>query len=169
MGPNFANRVSEVQENICQLTDLADVVEPVQHIAGELNPADLGTQGHASLAEVGSNSIWQNGPAFLGKLDQSKWPNSRQFRDCVPQTELRSRHEVTQKIDSVIAKINTSMELLNSLFGVSLHKSQGVLARLLRAYCYKGTSRRKKILTTGFQTNSVLGNHGPYFTGHTER
>ena len=66
MGSKFANRVSEVQENICQLKDLADVVEPVQHIAGELNPADLGTQGHASLAEVGSNSIWQNGPAFLG-------------------------------------------------------------------------------------------------------
>ena len=84
LGPYFANRVSEIQENISQLEELVDKVEPVQHIAGDLNPADLGTRGHATLEELDKDSIWQNGPKFLENLERDEWPISRQFRECVP-------------------------------------------------------------------------------------
>ena len=39
LGPYFANWVSKIQANICQIQELVDEVEPVQHISGELNPA----------------------------------------------------------------------------------------------------------------------------------
>ena len=56
--PSFANRVSEVHENIRHLREILDDVNPVYHVAGELNPADLGTRGHATVDEVNRNSIW---------------------------------------------------------------------------------------------------------------
>ena len=147
LGPYFANRVSEIQENISQLEELVDIVEPVQHIAGDLNPADLGTRGHATLEELDKDSIWQNGPRFLENLERNEWPISRQFRDCVPQTELRSKHEVTLKVGLVGTRTVESMELLKRLVDASLktndwRKSQGVLARLLRASCCKDEDRR---------------------------
>ena len=152
LGPYFTNRVSEIQENIRQLAELSEIVEPVQHIAGELNPADLGTRGHATIADVSEDSVWQNGPKFLTELDREDWPISRQFRDYLPQAELRSRHEVTKRVNSAQIVIGKSMETLQKLVEVSFQsdswvKSQGVLSRLLRAFCHKGPHQRKQILS----------------------
>ena len=63
--PYFQNRVSEFHENVKKLASLVDEVEPVWWIEGKLNPADLGTRGHATAADISSGSIWQTGPSFL--------------------------------------------------------------------------------------------------------
>ena len=51
-------------------------------------------------------------------MDRSKWPLSRDFRDCVPMSELRSRHEVTKQVNSLGVMISTSMELMKKLVGI---------------------------------------------------
>ena len=59
-----ANRIGEIQQ----------VTEPKEWywVAGTLNVADLATRG-CSPNEIGSESVWQNGPEFL-RQDQSCWP-----------------------------------------------------------------------------------------------
>ena len=41
LGPFFANRVSEIHENLRQLGEIVDEVDPVYHIPGDLNPLIL--------------------------------------------------------------------------------------------------------------------------------
>ena len=59
-----ANRIGEIQQ----------VTEPKEWcwVAGTLNVADLATRG-CSPNEIGSESVWQNGPGFL-RQDRSCWP-----------------------------------------------------------------------------------------------
>ena len=66
---------------------------------------------------------------------------------------MRSKHEVTQKVGSVMTKSIKSVQVLFKLAEISMKfeswtKSQDVLARLLRACCDKGNNRRELILTT---------------------
>ena len=49
----------------------------MSHIAGEDNPADLGTRGHASVGDLGPGSTWQEGPEFL-KRDYEHWPRTEE-------------------------------------------------------------------------------------------
>ena len=41
--PYFANRVAEVRQLRVQIGEITDCLVPIQHIAGSLNPADIGT------------------------------------------------------------------------------------------------------------------------------
>ena len=141
LGPYFGNRVAKIHENLAQLREHVDEVEPVWHIPGPLNPADLATRGHAHPADVGPGTVWQEGPDFLKEINRDTWPLSRTFRgDSVPQKELRSKHEVQNltisplkfkgsygwsQIQSLVISV---MERTNSWT-----KAQGILARLLRA------------------------------------
>ena len=151
LGPFFANRVSEIHENLRQLGDVVENVEPVYHLPGEQNPADLGTREHAALSELGSDSVWQRGPHFLTEMDRNKWPLTRDFRDSVPQSELRSKHEVTKQVYNMQVKVGKSMAVIQKLVEASLctnswMKSQGILARLLRAFCYPKDKDRRNLV-----------------------
>ena len=65
MKPFFTNRVSEILRLRLQLAELTDLLEPVQHINGVHNPADLGTRGQVTLQGLAMGSTWQQGPPFL--------------------------------------------------------------------------------------------------------
>ena len=39
--------------------------KPLQHIAGNLNPADLPTRTNCTAKDVEKDTPWQNGPSFL--------------------------------------------------------------------------------------------------------
>ena len=54
LGPYFCNRVSETCSNLEELDSLVEgmVVDPVHHISGKLNPADLITRDTASASDL---------------------------------------------------------------------------------------------------------------------
>ena len=61
--------------------------EDLQHVAGVLNPADLLTRGACQMSDLGINSDWQKGPAFLCSPRES-WPVSRDFCSSLPEDEV---------------------------------------------------------------------------------
>ena len=61
--------------------------EPLQHIAGTLNPADLPKRTDCTAEDVEKDTPWQNGPSFL-KLPRENWPVSREFKIKIPQEEV---------------------------------------------------------------------------------
>ena len=61
--------------------------EPLQHIAGNLNPADLPTRTNCNAKDVEKDTPWQNGPSFL-KLPRDQWPVSREFKIKIPDDEV---------------------------------------------------------------------------------
>merc|ERR1711867_56918 len=78
--PYLANRgavvkgkFQEWQQNYPKLS-----FEPLQHIAGTLNPADLPTRTSCTAEDVEKDTPWQNGPSFL-KLQRDEWPVSREI------------------------------------------------------------------------------------------
>ena len=73
--PYFANRVMEILRIREQLREFTDDLDPVSHIRGEDNPADLGTRGLVSVGDLGPGSTWQTGPEFLTR-DYETWPRT---------------------------------------------------------------------------------------------
>ena len=61
--------------------------EPLQQIAGPLNPADLPTISSCTALDVGRNTPWQIGPSFL-KLPREEWPVTRDFKNEIPEDEV---------------------------------------------------------------------------------
>ena len=61
--------------------------EDLQHVAGVLNPADLLTRGACQLSDLGMDSDWQKGPAFLCDA-REEWPVSREFCSSLPEEEV---------------------------------------------------------------------------------
>ena len=90
--PFFQNRLQEIQRSMEALADKVEEVEPLQKIAGQLNPADLGTRGLAREDQVGTDSVWMKGPSFLMK-ERQEWPICVPEDDgsipAVPEAELR--------------------------------------------------------------------------------
>ena len=56
--------------------DLMDDLAPVHHVKGDINPADQGTRGNVSVANLGLRSRWQTGPDFLCE-PYKLWPVTR--------------------------------------------------------------------------------------------
>ena len=73
--PFFGNRVLEILRIREQLITLTDDLAPISHVPGESNPADLGTRGLVSVGDLGPDSYWQTGPAYLLE-DFEKWPRT---------------------------------------------------------------------------------------------
>ena len=69
----WQNRVSEVAGLREELATRCSTLEEVTHIPSSLNPADLGTRGTVSLADLGPGSLWQCGPSFLTS-PRDQWP-----------------------------------------------------------------------------------------------
>ena len=72
LAPFFASRVSEAYSNLSEMPD--DIlIHPVQHVPGDLNPADIPTRAGSVPEDVREGSLWQGGPAYLA-LPRSEWP-----------------------------------------------------------------------------------------------
>ena len=132
LGPYLTSRVSEFHLNMEDMRQKT-FVEPLQHVPGVLNIADLATRGQATNKEVGPGSEWQEGPGFL-KQAREKWPFSRDFCRTVPPEELR------RKSTSVgVAGMETDIERLSKVVeevmrhATTLARAEAVLARVCRA------------------------------------
>ena len=86
LAPYFARRVSESMGNLAELAEDIEI-DPVQHVPGTQNPADIPTRATTTPYEVREGGVWQDGPAFL-RLSRDLWPFSRQFLDTLPDNEL---------------------------------------------------------------------------------
>ena len=76
--PFWQNRVSEVVGLREELATRCSTLEPVTHVPSSLNPADLGTRGTVTLADLGPGSLWQCGPSFLTS-PRDQWPLQQQL------------------------------------------------------------------------------------------
>ena len=75
----FCNRVSEITRNLEDLA--AEVpVEPILHVPGTLNPADIPTRSSSTVADLQPDSTWMSGPGFLYS-ERDAMPLSRKFLD----------------------------------------------------------------------------------------
>ena len=150
LAPYFASRVSESLANIAELADEI-MVNPVQHVPGPLNPADIPTRNTTKPDEVMEGSIWQNGPAYLA-LSKEHWPFSRDFLDLVPDTELRAPRAAFNAAvliasecllgNRITSIVETVMERSNCL-----SKTIHVTARLMKCYFDQSRDRVKDPLT----------------------
>ena len=144
LAPYFASRVSEALGILSELGEHA-ILDPVQHVPGILNPADIPTRDNTLPDEVRDDSTWQRGPAYLS-LPREQWPFSRDFIDIVPESELRSpkaafnaavvepwKNPLESRLSAVVL---TVMSRSNCLA-----KTTHVTARLLK--CYFGHSQDK--------------------------
>ena len=93
LGPYFANRVNEYYQIRSEIEELVNVIEPLQHVPGNLNgSADICTRGRGKVEDLGPSSTWEQGPSFL-RMERDQWPLSREFRNTsLPKEELRSKH-----------------------------------------------------------------------------
>ena len=131
--PYFANRVGEahtIMQRIRQISDL----EPVQHIQGADNIADLPTRGAATVKDVLPGSVWQDGPSFL-KLEREQWPLSREFKSELPAKEV-TLPAVQLALLRTVFPNNKLKDVVESVMDRTnvLDKAIGVVARLLRAH-----------------------------------
>ena len=87
----FQNRVAEVQRNLSSIQGKVQTLEPLQKVAGTLNPADIATRGRASLEDVDADSPWQKGPSFQLQT-RDHWPISHpeDVPGAIPEGELRN-------------------------------------------------------------------------------
>ena len=130
--PFFANRVSEACSLMDQVKEIS-VLEPIYHVAGPLNIADLATRGEAKPVDLSEDSEWMSGPTFLSQPRES-WPVSREFRDMVPAKEMRAPVALVNAVvlgkrcpgvKSMLLKIMDDCSILD--------KAISVAARLLHA------------------------------------
>ena len=149
----FANRVAEVTETLQKMNtyrgepvdlfeeitdkDNGVLVDPLAHIAGTENIADLPTRPHASVDDVNAGSAWQDGPAFL-RMPRSKWPVTRDFIREVPEAEKRSK--LYQLISNVQLEPYVDTEGKRKeverilYYSDKLSMVKGIMARYVRAH-----------------------------------
>ena len=82
LAPYFASRIAEASSNLSEVAE-DTVVNPIMHVPGLLNPADIPTRPSTTPEEVLEGTVWQNGPSYLS-LPKDQWPFSREFMDILP-------------------------------------------------------------------------------------
>ena len=143
LAPYFCNRVAECLDHIKSWGRQDDdisvnvehvspslLVDQVQHVAGDLNIADLGTRGQATVEDISLGSTWQKGPKFLS-ANRDTWPVSRSFVRDVPKEEKRMK----------VFRILSHVEIVKNEQWLStiMHKHDrydlvlGIFARLIHA------------------------------------
>ena len=138
--PFFGNRVSEVQQIRAQLAEMTDRLDPVHHIPGEGNPADIGTRGKVLAEDLSTGSLWQQGPEFL-RGPYKKWPvtpEDARLRAGVPREEVRggqrSGEEDSVTLAATVAPEVGTQELAGTLYTSLMSDSElgTCLQRLVR-------------------------------------
>ena len=142
LGPYLASRCSEFHLNIEEMKEMV-MVEPLQHVPGCHNIADLATRGNATVEEVGPDSEWQNGPEYL-KLERCSWPFSREFCREVPPDELRRRGVTSlamaaARLDRVEGRLSGKIEEIMR-HASTLGRAESVAARMMRGLFSPGPS-----------------------------
>ena len=144
LAPYFASRVAESTSNLSELAENFQL-DPVQHVPGTQNPADIPTRATTKPYEIGDNSLWQNGPPYLA-LPREQWPFSRDFWNLLPDAELRAPRAafgaaILEPWSSPLGPRLTSIVKLVMERSNCLTKTTHVTARLLK--CYLGFASEK--------------------------
>ena len=82
--PLVANRAAEIQHTRAELSKPPGVTEKFTHVAGKLNPANLGTRPVVKMGEPGPGKLWQDGPTYL-RQPQGGVAHQGQIGRCSPQ------------------------------------------------------------------------------------
>ena len=132
----FSNRVAEANDHMDRWRQQGIEVPSVHHWPGSQNVADLGTKGKAKLEDVGPGSRWQTGPAEL-RLDITQWPASRDFRQNLPQDELKVK-PAQPKIANNLKVKEPNLRFLEVVKNVldcsnNYNKCLNIMARVMRA------------------------------------
>ena len=172
----FQNRVSEFHTNLELAGALTTKITGPLHIPGHLNPADTGTRGLATLADVAQGSVWLHGPPFL-REPQHNWPVTSQISETMPREELRGTgilrqrlgvgleqeagheqqdilnqiHHLPPQVPERYLLIRQATELISN--GYTWDKTVGAMARLLRASVH---ARMSRILGARLDTENQL-------------
>ena len=110
---------------------MCEAVDPILHLPGKQNIADLLTRGDVQVDQIKPNSAWINGPLFL-QGNRAKWPAQGKVETEIPPVELK---QVNVVIEGTLACQKVADEVLKN--ATSLHQTIGTVARLMAA-CIKG-------------------------------
>ena len=136
LAPYFASRIAEASSNLSEIAENI-VVNPIMHVPGLLNPADIPTRPSTTPKEVLEGTVWQNGPSYLS-LPKDQWPFSREFMDILPAEEMRAPRaafmfNATEPWVSCLGvKLSTVVEEI-MLRSNCLGKTVNVTARVIKA------------------------------------
>ena len=84
----FTNSDTEIKDHV-ESWELKRIrVDDMYHFLSLENIANLGTKGKATVAEIGTSSKWQVGPAWTSR-EMIHWPTTRMFNRALPEEELR--------------------------------------------------------------------------------
>ena len=114
-------------------------VEEIYHVPGSLNIDDLATRPGVKLADLGPNSIWQQGPNFL-RLRRDLWPITRDFvRTQLLDEEVKSKQIALYASISLTVNPDLNPKLCITIQSVlqysnSIDKVKSILARVLRGW-----------------------------------
>ena len=139
----------ELQYEISCSDDAACIVDPLQHIPGIQNIADLPSRGNVALEEIGPGSAWQVGPKFIAE-SRNSWPINDDFVRQVPESECRKKFllaAMAMKVDMSKTKIKDLMGIMEK--SNSIARVRQVMARLCRASRFQSRDQIKEY--PGFQ------------------
>ena len=162
--PYFPNRVAELHENMDAIKMIAGTtvnVDEIKHIKGEFNPTYLDTHSTAKLKDLGSNSTWTEGPAFL-HISEEMWSVTTEPPDILFKNEFRNDPITlassirTSQIDVKPGLIQTAMILRVSKYTNNLKKACNILARSNRVQGKSTIRNIKQILTPPVSNQEYL-------------
>ena len=115
---NVQHWLPEILESIEELRELVPVVDPVTHVPSDANAADILTRGTASAKEIGSESTWVRGSAYLRKKPD-QWPKSPGVNKDVPSEEIKASVNVvsTANFMALVENLTKSYPSLDTLIG----------------------------------------------------
>ena len=151
MKPYFANRVAEVWTLMAEIGEMVPQADFPLFVPGILNPSDLGTREGVKKEELGPQTVWQQGPAFLREKRES-WPLSDERGGEVPSPELRSKYVESVVLTSGVSNPHTGIDVGEVARELtrrcrSWKVAQGALALVLRAVCLKSRQEIRGAVT----------------------
>ena len=140
LAPYFASRTSESMANLDEIREHTEV-PPVQHVPGSLNPADIPTRDKTEPSEVREGGVWQDGPHYLS-LPREQWPFSREFRDIVPEQELRKPKAVFNAVSTLGGSVPALIE--------------GIIFKMVERVMESSTHWQKTVFATARMLKGII-------------
>ena len=161
--PYFHNRVMEISENLEEIGKICKV-EPIFHVPGSLNVADLATHNGVKAADIGPYSYWQRGPKFLAHR-RDMWPITRDFIIAeLPDEEIRTKMVNAfaalraQFCNMSTSEVSEMPNLLKSVLRImsysnSFKKVLNILSRVIRAWKF---DKSRKIVERDIEASELV-------------